>query len=47
LVISSKYFQLTNASGPAIGTGASTIPVTIPSGTLAQVINLRIAGISN
>ncbi len=44
LLISTRYFKLSNAAGVAITAPSQTIPVTIPAGTQVSVIGLRVVG---
>jgi hypothetical protein len=47
VMISTRYFKLSDATGAPFSAASQTIPVTIPSGTQASVINLRIVGAGN
>jgi hypothetical protein len=45
VVISTRYFKLSDAAGAAISAASTPISVTIPPGTPTSVINLRIVGV--
>jgi hypothetical protein len=47
VMISTRYFKLSDASGAPLGAASQTIPVSIPSGAQGSVINLRIVGAGN
>jgi hypothetical protein len=47
VMISTRYFKLSDAAGAPFSAASQTIPVTIPAGTQASVINLRIVGAGN
>ena len=47
LIVSTRYFRLTDAKGVAISVGATPISVNIPTGAQGTVINLHVVGTGN
>jgi hypothetical protein len=47
VMISTRYFKLSDAAGTPFSAASQTIPVTIPAGTPGSVINLRVVGAGN
>src|SRR5260370_6364657 len=47
VMISTRYFKLSNAAGVALSGPSQNIPVTIPSGAQANVVTLRVVGAGN